>query len=77
MSIKVMLFGSLADLAGKSELWFSNCQDIQSLKDKLLNEFPELRNSKFLISVDKKLVKDNHQLQPGTEVAFLPPFAGG
>lgn len=77
MNIKVILFGSLADLAGKSELWFSNCPDTQSVKDKFLEEFPELKNSKFLISVDRKVVKDNLLLQPGNEVAFLPPFAGG
>lgn len=77
MNIGVVLFGSLAELAGKSRLEVNGCKDLQSLKDKMMLEFPELKNSEFLISVDRKIIKNNPVLNAGNEVAFLPPFAGG
>lgn len=77
MEIKIIFFGSLADLIGKSKLMVNDCFDTQSLKEKLIKEFPQIKNCEFLISVDKKLVRNNQKLKPGNEVAFLPPFAGG
>ena len=77
MNIHVILFGALADVAGKSKLMINDCEDTQSLKCKVIQEFPALNNSEFLISVNKKLVRHNQKLKWGNEVAFLPPFAGG
>lgn len=77
MNIHVMFFGSLVDLIGKSQLLVNDCTDVQSIKEKVICEYPQLKDCVFLISVNKKLAKDNHRLQEGNEVAFLPPFAGG
>lgn len=77
MSIRLMLFGSLAAIVGKSQLLIDDCIDTQSLKENLITEYPQLRDFVFLISVNKKFVKNNHILEQGDEVAFLPPFAGG
>ena len=77
MNIQVLLFGLLADLTGQSKLIINDCNDIQSLKEKLIDEYPQLKDCVFLISINKKLVNNNQKLEPGSEVAFLPPFAGG
>lgn len=77
MNIQLMLFGSLSAIVGKSQLLVDDCIDTQSLKENLISEYPKLRDFVFLISVNKKLVKNNHILEHGDEVAFLPPFAGG
>lgn len=77
MNIRVRLFGSLAELTGKSELNVSDCRDVKTVKEKIITEFPQLKKCEFLISVNKQLVKTNQQLEPGSEIAFLPPFAGG
>lgn len=77
MNIHIRFFGSLADLIGKSKLVVNDCTDILSVKEKVICEYPQLKDCVFLISVNKKLVKDNHPLEEGNEVAFLPPFAGG
>lgn len=77
MNIQVTFFGSLTDLIGKPKLIVNSCNDTQSLKEKLISEYPKLKNSVFLISVNKKLIKNNQKLEHGNEVAFLPPFAGG
>lgn len=77
MNIQVAFFGSLTDLIGKSKLIVNDCHDTQSLKERLISEYPKLKDSVFLISVNKKLIKNNQKLEHGNEVAFLPPFAGG
>lgn len=77
MNIQVRLFGSLVDLIGKSNVMVSDCQNTESLKEKLIGEYPGLKNCEFVISVDKKVVKKNVVLEQGSEVAVLPPFAGG
>jgi len=77
MNIQLMLFGSLAAIVGKSQLSVNDCIDTQSLKENLIIDYPKLRDFVFLISVNKKLVKNNYILEQGDEVAFLPPFAGG
>lgn len=77
MNIQVIFFGSLADIVGRSKLIINDCIDTNSLKVKMISQYPQLNNCVFLISVNKKLVKNNHQLEQGNKVAFLPPFAGG
>lgn len=77
MSIQVLLFGSLADVVGKSVVFVDDCKDTQSLKDKLTKEYPPLNNCAFLISVDRKLIKKNQPIELGNEIALLPPYAGG
>lgn len=77
MNIHIKFFGSLAELIGKSKLVVNDCTDILSVKEKMICEYPQLKDCVFLIAVNKKLVKDNHPLEEGNEVAFLPPFAGG
>ncbi|MDP1744960.1 MAG: MoaD/ThiS family protein [Bacteroidota bacterium] len=77
MNIHVIFFGSLADLIGKSKLVVNDCTDVLSIKEKVICECPQLKDCVFLISVNRKLVKNNHALEEGNEVAFLPPFAGG
>lgn len=77
MNIKVKLFGSLLDKTGKSELTVNGCTDTDSLKKTILNEYPQLKECVFLISVNKCLIKGNHKLESGNEIALLPPFAGG
>lgn len=77
MSIKLILFGQLAEVTGKQHMQIDEIQDTDSLIHKLKTDFPKLQNFKFLISVDRKIIKENTKLQTGTEVALLPPFAGG
>jgi len=74
--MKILLFGVLTDVVGKSKLDV-NATDINSLKEILLNEFPDLNKYKFQFAVNKEKVERNIRLSEGDEVALLPPFAGG
>lgn len=77
MNIHIRLFGSLAELVGKQEFNINDCMDTNAVKEKLITEFPQLKKCEFLISVNKQIVKTNQKLEPGNEIAFLPPYAGG
>ena len=77
MSIRVKLFGLLADTVGKSELQIENASDTDSLKKQMLLDYPHLASKSFIVAVRKQIIGNNQKLENGDEVAFLPPFAGG
>ncbi len=75
--MKLFFFGQLAEVTGKSEMEITNISDTETLLKKLEADFPKLKNLKFQISVDRKIGKGNVILENGSEIALLPPFAGG
>ncbi len=77
MSIQIKFFGQIAEVTGTSDMQMDDIADTDSLQEKLISDFPQLKNYQFVVAVDKKIVNGNELLQPGNVVAFLPPFAGG
>ena len=77
MKIKLKFFGQLAEITGTANIEVAEINDTDSLTKKMLIDCPRLKDFKFQISVNKKLVQKNQELETGSEVAFLPPFAGG
>jgi len=76
MSVKIILFGKLAEIAGGS-VSVDNVADTDSLINALEKEYPEFTKTKFLIAVDKQVIKGNTILNKKSTVALLPPFSGG
>jgi molybdopterin converting factor small subunit len=76
MSIKVILFGKLADIAGNS-VSVKNVADTDSLVNALNKDYPALANTKYVIAVDKQVIRENTVLSNNNTVALLPPFSGG
>jgi len=76
MSVKIILFGKLADIAGSS-VSVDNVPDTDSLVDSLNQRYPELSTTKYVIAVDKQVIKENTALNKKSMVALLPPFSGG
>ena len=77
MAIKVILFGQLADVTGKSTLELEGVNDTQALQKKMNTDFPALAGTTYRIAVDKKMVTGNTALPNEATVALLPPFSGG
>jgi len=75
--VKVLLFGVLAEKSGKKDLQVKGVKDLDALKRKIIDLYPEFQNYKYHLSVNQTLTADNVKLNSGDEVAFLPPFAGG
>jgi molybdopterin converting factor small subunit len=76
MSLRIILFGKLADIAGNS-VAVSDVADTDSLVNALHKNYPELAQAKYIIAVDKQVIKGNTILKNNSVVALLPPFSGG
>ena len=75
--MKVLFFGPLADIAGKTKFDLSLVQNTDELKSKIFEKHPELESHTFLVAVNKKVQRENVPLHMNDEVALLPPFSGG
>jgi molybdopterin synthase sulfur carrier subunit len=76
MSIKVILFGKLSDITGTS-VSVNDVADTDGLINALNKSYPALVNTKYVIAVDKQVIKENTSLNNNSIVALLPPFSGG
>lgn len=76
MTLHVILFGRLADIAGSS-VFVSAVADTDSLVQALHKTYPALAESKYVIAVDKHVITSNTLLSEKSVVALLPPFSGG
>ena len=76
MSVKVILFGKLGDIAGSS-VSVTNVPDTDALIAVLHKDYPALTDAKYVIAVDKQVIKENTALNKNSMVALLPPFSGG
>jgi molybdopterin synthase sulfur carrier subunit len=83
-SVLVRFFASLREATGKDELRLpveAPCS-VEVLLDRLSRELPAaamqaLRAENVRLAVNQTLMSGNQPIQPGDEVAFLPPVTGG
>jgi len=76
MSIHIILFGRLSDIAGKS-VFINDVADTDSLINALHKTYPALAETKYAIAVNKEVITSNTLLKENSVVALLPPFSGG
>lgn len=75
MALNIIVFGQLADITG-GNITVDDFIDTDSLLKALNHQFPQLANTKFVVAVDKQIIKENTCLN-NNSVALLPPFSGG
>jgi molybdopterin synthase sulfur carrier subunit len=77
---RVLLFGRLSDVAGWRERQV-DAPFLSALKSKLTDEDAmlgeALAGKGVQVALDQMIVRGDAPLNPGTEVAFLPPMSGG
>lgn len=77
MVIKIILFGQLSDIAGSDSLVLNGVADTNRLQELLKQQYPALAASKYIIAVDKMVIRENTPLHENNIIALLPPFSGG
>ncbi len=81
MSIRVLFFASLSDIAGMRETSVdpSGFTDVLSVFDKFAKDFPSLEKyrSSVLFALNSEFASSDSPVQDGDEVAFFPPVSGG
>ena len=79
--IRVLFFATLRDRAGMKsvELEVPADMTVQTLKDKLAGDYPNLKESMktILVSVNKEYAFDESVIPQNAEVALFPPVSGG
>ena len=79
--IKLKFFAAFREITGQSELeWpLGPAQTPAEVLDSLVAEYPALAagSKSALIMVNRRYATRQSPLQPGDEVAFLPPVGGG
>ena len=77
MKISVLTFGQVTDVIKQSSFEVQDVTDVHGLRQMLEEKYAPLKDIKYAIAVDKKIVNDNAALQDKSVVALLPPFSGG
>lgn len=79
--VKLLFFATLRDRAGTKSMELDVPADltVQGLKDKLSNEFPNLKESmsSVLITINREYAFDDAVIPPDAELAMFPPVSGG
>ena len=79
MTVKVLYFAQLADLAGKAEETFElEDPSAEALYSKVKKDynFPH-KFSQLQVAINHELSAHQTPLKNGDEIAFLPPMTGG
>ena len=77
MEINLLSFGQVADITGKEALKVSDVKSTDELNRYLSKAWPLLQSINYSIAVNKKIIRNNTELQQDDTVALLPPFSGG
>lgn len=77
MNIHIKYFGLIAEVTQCQEEWleFSGITISELLKSVYI-KYPELKEKNFQVAQNQELISDTSKVN-GTEIAILPPFAGG
>ncbi len=75
--ISVRAFGMIAEKIGSGQIQLTGISTVEELRDSLFEKFPDLKNMKFSIAINKQLVSGNAPIPADSEIALLPPFSGG
>ncbi len=75
--MKVLYFGVLSEIAGKSEETFDFSGQIGELQKVLIEKYPEFGKKRFQVSLNQQVLDSSQVVNQGDEIALLPPFTGG
>jgi molybdopterin synthase sulfur carrier subunit len=77
-TLKILFFGMTAEASGCREAETDCPATTGELQNLLIDKYPLLKTQNFTMAVNEQVVNhDHHPLQPGDEIALLPPFSGG
>ena len=78
--MRVLLFAGLAEALGRRELELpdgSAPPSVADLEAGLRAAHPALAGRRFRVAVNRRYAPQDVRVQPGDEVALIPPVSGG
>ena len=79
MKLEVLYFGLVAEAIKcvKEELIVDASISVTQLRELLIGKYKELEQLSYQIAVNQKLASPDTLITNNSEIAILPPFAGG
>lgn len=79
MQIQVLYFGMLAEITGQpAEQWEVGASlTVHGFRKLVEERYPLLHEKKFKIAINKHIAPEEALIPAQSELALLPPFAGG
>lgn len=79
MELKILYFGMIAEATdcNEEEISLQSGSTVEQLIHKLNNKYDKLKHLSFNIAIDKEISDHSTLLSTNSEIALLPPFAGG
>ncbi len=79
MKVEVQFFARCREIVGAKQkvLEVEEGMRIKDIIDTLINEYPELKNVKLIVSLNHKYAEQEEKLKDKDEVAVFPPVSGG
>lgn len=77
MQIEVLFFGQLTDKVGCHRTMIANPGNIAAFKEAIETAYPLLKNAKYMVALNNKMVSDDNTIQNLDKIALMPPFSGG
>jgi len=81
LKVKLLLFASLKDIAGRRdlEMKLDDGSTLRHVTEKLASLYPEIgrMQNSVRIAINQEFADENISLNNGDEIAFLPPMSGG
>lgn len=75
--IKVLTFGVVTEIIGESSLELGNISSTAELMEKLENDYPKLKDTRYVVAVNRIIVPASSPIPENATIAILPPFSGG
>ncbi|MAE77576.1 MAG: molybdopterin synthase sulfur carrier subunit [Planctomycetes bacterium] len=79
MRVHVLLFASLREIAGDSQVEFELGAGATAVavREELAARWPATRQVPYIVAVNQDYATDEHELSDGDEVALVPAISGG
>jgi molybdopterin converting factor small subunit len=75
--VKVIFYGVLPEVTGKSFRLYREVKSVDNLKIVLFSDYPLIKEYSYRISLNDKFICEDSELRDGDEIALIPPFEGG
>lgn len=77
MELKFIYFGMIAEMLGKTDEIIVVNEECKNLRTFILQHYPELNKMSFSLAINQEIRDEIKEGEKISEIALLPPFAGG
>lgn len=77
MKIQIKTFGKLADMNIAQGFILEDNSSIGDFREYFVKKYPGLKEHKFLVAINNKIVDKDFTIQENDELVLMPPYSGG